>query len=50
MRIIVTGDREWACLGIAEQVITRLIARYGPGITIVHGACKGVDQSFELAR
>ncbi len=41
IRILVTGDREWACLGIAEAVVTRLVARYGSGIVIVHGGAKG---------
>ncbi|AGA30703.1 DUF2493 domain-containing protein [Singulisphaera acidiphila] len=49
IRVLITGDREWACLGIAEAVVTRLVARYGPGVVIVHGGAKGVDLSFELA-
>lgn len=49
IRVLVTGDREWACLGIAEAVVTRLVARYGPGVMIIHGGAKGVDLSFELA-
>ncbi|SIO15935.1 Protein of unknown function [Singulisphaera sp. GP187] len=48
-RVLVTGDREWACLGIAEAIVTRLTARYGPELVIVHGGAKGVDLSFELA-
>lgn len=49
IRILVTGDREWACLGIAESVVTRLVARFGSEIVIVHGGAKGVDLAFELA-
>lgn len=49
IRILITGDREWACPGIAEEVVTRLVARYGLGVVIVHGGAKGVDLSFELA-
>ena len=37
MRILVTGDRHWHCDDLAEQVLNRLLARYGPGLTIVHG-------------
>ncbi|WP_406693502.1 DUF2493 domain-containing protein [Singulisphaera sp. Ch08] len=49
IRVLVTGDREWACLGIAEEIVTRLASRYGPELVIVHGGAKGVDLSFELA-
>jgi hypothetical protein len=36
MRIIVTGDRNWYAHDLAEQVLKRLILRYGPGLIIVH--------------
>jgi YspA, cpYpsA-related SLOG family len=49
MRILVTGDRHWSCQDLAEQVLNRLLARYGPGIVIVHGGACGVDQSFSEA-
>jgi hypothetical protein len=31
MRILVTGDRFWACHQLAADVLQRLVARYGPG-------------------
>src|SRR5262245_52005376 len=46
MRIIVTGDRNWYAPDLAEQVINRLILRYGPSLVIVHGAATGIDRSF----
>src|SRR4051812_10496453 len=50
MRIIVTGDRHWHAVELAEQVINRLLLRYGPGFVIVHGAASGIDRSFAEAR
>jgi hypothetical protein len=51
-RIIVTGDRRWECLRIAETVVARLSLRYGrESVLIVHGAASGVDSAFaEAAR
>lgn len=49
MRVIVTGDRFWACHHLAAGIIRRLEARYGPDIVIVHGAATGVDESFDTA-
>ena len=49
MRIIVTGDRFWACHQLAAGIIRRLVERYGPGIVIVHGGATGVDESFSTA-
>jgi hypothetical protein len=49
MRILITGDRSWACHELAAAVIRRLVARYGPDITIVHGDAAGVDKSFATA-
>lgn len=49
MRILVTGDRAWACDDLAMVVLNRLIARYGRDIVIVHGGCPGVDESFNKA-
>ena len=37
MRILITGDRHWRCDDLAEQILNRLHARYGPGLTIGHG-------------
>jgi hypothetical protein len=49
MRIEVTGDRAWACDELALATVKRLIARYGREITVVHGGCRGVDESFNKA-
>jgi hypothetical protein len=32
MRVIATGDRAWYAPELAEQIVNRLIARYGPGL------------------
>jgi hypothetical protein len=47
MRIIVNGDRAWYCPELADQIIGRLIYRYGPNI--VHGAATDIDRSFAEA-
>ncbi|QEH36470.1 hypothetical protein OJF2_50340 [Aquisphaera giovannonii] len=49
MRIIVTGDRNWYAPDLAEQVLNRLMVRYGPDLTIVHGGATGIDRSFAEA-
>src|SRR4051794_36561686 len=49
MRIIVTGDRYWACHKLAADILHRLVRRYGPDIVIVHGAGTGVEESFATA-
>jgi YspA, cpYpsA-related SLOG family len=49
MRILITGDRHWRCDDLAEQVLNRLLARYGPGLTIIQGGAAGVDNSFAMA-
>lgn len=49
MRIIVTGDRFWACNQLAAGIIRRLVGRYGPDVVIVHGGATGVDESFATA-
>ena len=49
MRIRVTGDRHWRCNELAEQIVNRLVARYGPNLVIIHGEAAGVDQSFSVA-
>ena len=49
MRVIVTGDRRWNAPELAEEVLNRLLARYGPNLVIVHGAATGIDRSFALA-
>jgi putative cell wall-binding protein len=49
MRILITGDRHWRCDDLAEQIVNRLIARYGPDLVIVHGGAPGVVQAFHVA-
>ena len=49
MRVIITGDRGWACHDLAERIVNRLVVRYGPDLTIVHGGATGVDQAFDEA-
>jgi hypothetical protein len=49
MRILITGDRHWRCDDLAEQIINRLLARYGPDLVIVHGGAPGVDHAFHVA-
>ena len=49
MRIIVTGDQNWYAPDLAEQVLNRLLLRYGPGLVIVHGGATGIDRSFAEA-
>jgi hypothetical protein len=45
----VTGDRFWPCHKLAAAILRRLVARYGPGIVIVHGDDTGVEESFATA-
>ena len=49
MRILLTGDRFWSCHVLAAAILKRLIARYGPDLTLVHGDGTGVDESFGTA-
>jgi hypothetical protein len=49
LRILVTGDRFWTCPKLAASIVRRLVARYGPGITIIHGGGPGVDNAFVSA-
>lgn len=49
MRVIVTGDRNWYAPELAEEVLNRLLARYGSGLVIVHGGATGIDRSFAEA-
>jgi hypothetical protein len=46
MRIIVTSERHWQCVDLAEKIVNRLLARFGPAIVIIHSGYPGVDQSF----
>lgn len=43
MRVIVTGSREWSGPD-ALAVIDRRLSTLPPGSTVVHGACRGVDE------
>lgn len=49
MRVLITGDRSWQCKALADRVVTRLVARYGADLVVVHGGAAGVDTSFHLA-
>ncbi len=49
MRILITGSRDWYCPSLAQAVIDHLIRKYGPDLTIVHGAARGVDRAFAEA-
>jgi hypothetical protein len=49
MRIVVTGDRAWACDDLAMVIVQRLTARYGRDFVIVHAGSVGVDESFNIA-
>jgi hypothetical protein len=49
MRILITGDRFWACHALDARVLRRLVDRYGPDLVVVHGAAPGVDESFDSA-
>jgi hypothetical protein len=49
MHILVTGDKFWTCPKLAMSIVRRLVARYVPGITIIHGGGPGVDNSFASA-
>ena len=49
MRILITGCRHWRCYDLADHVLKRLLARYGPDLVVVHGGAPGVDQAFNMA-
>jgi hypothetical protein len=49
MCILITGDRHWRCDDLAEQIINRLLARYGADLVVVHGGAAGVDNAFAVA-
>lgn len=50
-RVIVTGDRHWACHEIAQRVVDGLIAKHGKSerVVIVEGGADGVDMAFHAA-
>jgi YspA, cpYpsA-related SLOG family len=43
MRIILTGERRWIDYTLTDEVVNRLLAKYGHGIIIVHGGFPGID-------
>jgi hypothetical protein len=47
--VLVTGDRHWTCPDLAERIVSRLIARCGYDLVIIHGGACGFDQSFAVA-
>jgi hypothetical protein len=49
MRIIITRDQFWPCHKLGAPILRRLVARYGPGIVIVHGDDTGVEESYATA-
>lgn len=49
MRVIITGDRAWYCPDLAHEVVGRLLLKYGPALTVIHGAASGVDAAFAEA-
>ena len=46
---MVSPEPHWRCDDVAEAILNRLLARYGPDIVIIHGGAPGVDQSFHVA-
>jgi hypothetical protein len=49
MRILITGDRHCHRTDLAEKIVTRFIARYGPDLVVVHGGAPAADQAFHVA-
>jgi YspA, cpYpsA-related SLOG family len=47
--IHLAGDRHWRCDELAEQIVSRLLERYGPDLVVVHGGAPGVDDAFAAA-
>jgi hypothetical protein len=44
MKILVTGDREFACFATVKLAYHYVEHTYGPIKTVVHGAARGADQ------
>jgi hypothetical protein len=44
-----TRDPILACPKLARSMVRRVVARYGHGITIIHGGAPGLDESFASA-
>lgn len=49
MRVVIAGERHWNAADLADQIVNRLLTRYGPSIVIAHGGAPGIDHSFSLA-
>jgi hypothetical protein len=49
MRVLITGDRHLNALDLAEDILNRLLAKYGPNLVIIHGGARGVDNAFSVA-
>jgi hypothetical protein len=49
VRILVTGDRHWRSPALTDEVVNRLLARYGPDLVIIHGGAPGADNAFAEA-
>lgn len=49
LRVLVTGDRNYTCPELARAILTKLIAKHGVNVVIVHGCGTGVDASFSNA-
>lgn len=48
VRVVIAGDRGWTCTALARRVLTRLRARYGPRLVIVHAdRPEGVVGAFD---
>jgi hypothetical protein len=48
-RVIITGDRNWACHEEAQRIVDGLRAKHGPEVVIVEGGADGVDMAFHAA-
>ena len=46
---MITGDRNWNPSQLADRVVTSLHKKYGDGLTLVIGDCKGIDATFAEA-
>jgi hypothetical protein len=44
-----TLNSHWSCTELAEQIVSRLLARYGPAIVVIHGGECGVDHAVATA-
>jgi hypothetical protein len=47
VRVIVGGSRDWKCDDLADRVVSRLVARYGNALVVVHDCSPGVATAFD---